>query len=184
MLQSIAFGHHPLGIGNRTRRVEPFRAGVGAVHDGVAAIETERILEPVEALAGVLIPAVDQPPMRLQQDRWAEIAILVPPVAWARRRAAKAKNAFPRAVELCAFFWRLAALAIRWWLIGLNPRLDQSVLRVETVEVRDEILQHLQVRQRRDAARPFLQAVHRRQTGQRVDPVDVHRTRAAYAFAA
>src|SRR6202140_330664 len=96
MLQSIAFGHHPLGVGNRTRRIEPFRAGVGAVHDGVAAIETERILEPVEALAGVLIPTVDKPAGRLQQNRWAEIAILVPPVTRARGRAAKAKNAFPR----------------------------------------------------------------------------------------
>src|ERR1700675_138566 len=175
MLQSIAFGHHPFGIGNRTRRVEPFRAGVGAVHDGVAAIETERILEPVEALAGMLIPTVDQPPMRLQQDRWAEIAILVPPITRARRRTAEAKNAFPRAVELCAFLWRLTALAIRWRLIGLYPRLDQSVLRIETGEVRDEILQHLQVRQRRDAARPFLQAVHRRQTGQRVGPLELPR---------
>src|ERR1700688_4593377 len=175
MLQSIAFGHHPLGIGNRTRRVEPFRGGVGAVEEGVAAIETERILEPVEALAGMLIPTVDQPPMRLQQDRWAEIAILIPPVARARRRAAEAKNAFPRAVEFCAFLWRLTALAIGWRLIRLHPWLDKSVLRIETGEVRDEILQHLEVRQRRDAARSFLQAVHRRQTGQRVDPVDVHR---------
>src|SRR6202051_487118 len=158
MLQSIAFGHHPLGVGNRTRRVEPLRAGVGAVHDGVAAIETERVIEPVEALTGVLIPTVDQPPMRLQQDRWAEIAILVPPVTRARRRAAEAKNTFPRAVELCAFLWRLTALAIGWRLIRFHPWLDKSVLRIETGEVRDEILQHLQVRQRRDAARPFLLA--------------------------
>src|SRR6202790_2904466 len=140
MLQSIAFGHHPLGVGNRTRRVEPFRTGIGAVHDGVAAIETERILEPVEALTGMLVPTVDQPPMRLQQDRWAEITILVPPVARARRRAAEAKNAFPRAVELCAFLWRLAPLAVRWRLIGLYPRLDQSVLRIKPGEARAEIL--------------------------------------------
>src|ERR1700686_3423215 len=132
MLQSIAFGHHPLGIGNRTRRVEPFRAGVGAVHDGVAAIETERVLEPVEALAGVLIPTVDQPPMRLQQDRWAEIAILVPPITRARRRTAEAKDAFPRAVELCTLLWRLPPLAVRWRLIGLHPWLDQCVLSIET----------------------------------------------------
>src|ERR1700694_2024570 len=171
MLQSIAFVHHPLGVGNRTRRVEPFRAGVGAVHDRVAAIETERILEPVEALAGMLIPTVDQPPMRLQQDRWAEITILVPPVARARRRAAEARNAFPRAGELSAFLWRLAPLAVRWRLIGLYPRLDQSVLCIETGKVCDEILQNLQVRQWRDAARPFLQAVHRCEAGQGVDPV-------------
>src|ERR1700680_4256329 len=140
MLQSIAFAHHPLGVGNRTRRVEPFRAGVGAVHDGVASIETERVLKKVETLARALVPAVDQPAVRLQQDRWAEIAILVPPVARARRRTAEAKNAFPRAVELCALLWRLTALAIRRRLIGLHPRLDQCVLCIETGEVRNEVL--------------------------------------------
>src|ERR1700686_2242536 len=98
MLQSIAFGHHPLGVGNRTRRVEPFWAGVGAVHDGVEAMQTERSVEPVESLAGMLIPTVDQPPMRLQQDRWAEIAILVRPVTGEPGRTAEATRGFPRAV--------------------------------------------------------------------------------------
>src|SRR5260370_42085271 len=104
-LPSIALGHQPLGIGNRARRVEPFRTGLGAVHDGVAAIETEWILEPVEALAGALIAAVGKPAVRLQQDRWTQIAVLVPPVARAGGRAAEGKNALPRAVELCAFLW-------------------------------------------------------------------------------
>src|SRR5690348_2162200 len=90
-LGSIALGDHPLGIGYRASRVEPFRAGPGAVHDGVAAVETERVLEPVEAVTGALIPAVGKPAVRLQQDRRAKIAILVPPVARARRRAAEAK---------------------------------------------------------------------------------------------
>src|ERR1700678_1895153 len=101
----------------------------------------------------MLIPTVDKPAVRLQQDRWAEIAILVPPVARARRRAAEAQNAFPRAVQLCAFLWRLAPLAVRWRLVGLHPRLDQSVLRIETGEVRDEILQNLQGGQRGGACR-------------------------------
>ena len=58
---SPALGHHSLGVGNRARRVEPFWACLGAVHDGVAAIEPERVLEPVEALAGPLIAAVGKP---------------------------------------------------------------------------------------------------------------------------
>src|SRR5258705_12613876 len=98
---SPALGHHPLGVRNRTRRIEPLRAGLGAIHDGVAAIEAKRILEPVEALAGALIAAVDQPAVRLQQDRGAQVAVRVPPVARTRRRAAEAKNALPRTVELC-----------------------------------------------------------------------------------
>src|SRR4029077_11344803 len=97
---SSALGHHTLGVGNRTCRVEPFRASFGAVHDGVAAIETERILKAVKPLAGALISAVDKPAVRLQQNRRPEIPVLVPPVARARRRAAEAKNALPRTVEL------------------------------------------------------------------------------------
>src|SRR6267143_3157326 len=108
---SPALRHHTLGIGNRARRVEPFRASLGAVHDGVAAIETERVLEPVEALAGALISAVGKPAVRLQQDRWAKIAVLVPPVARTRGRAAEAEDALPRTVELCALLLRLAPLA-------------------------------------------------------------------------
>ena len=62
---SVALGHQPLGIGDRACRVEPFRAGLGAVHDGVAAVETERVLEPVEALAGPLVAAVGEPAIGL-----------------------------------------------------------------------------------------------------------------------
>src|ERR1700719_4074685 len=119
--RSSALGHHSLGIGNRARRVELFRAGLGAVHDGVAAIEPERILEPVEALAGALIAAVGEPAIGLQQDRRAEIAVLVPPVARARGRAAEAEDALPQSVELCAFLLRLVPLAVRRRLIGLQP---------------------------------------------------------------
>jgi hypothetical protein len=67
-LQSAAFGHQALGIGNRTRRVEPLWAGVGAVHDGVAAIETKRVVEPVESLADALVAAVGNPTVRLEQN--------------------------------------------------------------------------------------------------------------------
>src|ERR1700720_3560105 len=110
--RSSALGHHSLSIGNCARRVEPFGAGLGAVHDGVAAIEPERALEPVEALASALIAAVGEPAIGLQQDRRAEIAVLVPPVARARGRAAEAEDTFPEPVELGALLLRLAALAV------------------------------------------------------------------------
>ena len=81
-----------LGLRDRARRVEPFRAGPGAVHDRVATIEPERVFEPIEPLAGALITTVGKPAVGLQQDRWSE----VPPVARAGGRAAEAKNALPR----------------------------------------------------------------------------------------
>src|SRR3954447_16566805 len=57
----LALDHLALDVGNRLGRVEALRAGLGAVHDGVAAVEPERILEIVQPLAGRLVSAIDQP---------------------------------------------------------------------------------------------------------------------------
>src|ERR1044071_3292373 len=108
-----ALDQHLLDFGDRLRRIEALRAGLGAVHDGVAAIEPERVLEIVEALALGLVAAVAQPAIGLQQDRRAEIALALPPVAGARGRAAEAQDALPQPVELGALLGRLDALARR-----------------------------------------------------------------------
>src|SRR4029078_8624741 len=80
---------HLLDLGDRLRRVEALRAGLGAVHDGVAAIEPERVLEVVESLALGLVAAVGEPAVGLQQDGGTEIAIAAPPVGGAGGRAAE-----------------------------------------------------------------------------------------------
>src|SRR3954471_19095968 len=91
-----------LEFGDGLRRVEAFRAGFGAIHDGVAAVEPERVFEIVEALAGRFIARILDPARGLQQRGGAEEALAVPPVARARGRAARAQNAFVEAVELFA----------------------------------------------------------------------------------
>src|SRR5260370_29499143 len=83
-----------LEFGDRLGRVEALRAGFGAVHDGVAAIEPERILEIVEPLAGGLVAGILDPARRLQQRRGAQEAFAVPPIARAGGRAAGAEAAF------------------------------------------------------------------------------------------
>ena len=70
-----------LQLRDRLGRVQPLRTGLGTVHDGVAAVEPERVLEIVEALAGGLVAAVLDPARRLQQRGRPEIALAVPPVA-------------------------------------------------------------------------------------------------------
>ena len=47
---------------------EALGADLGAVHDGVAAVEAERIFQLVEPLAGHLVAAVGEPAIGLQQD--------------------------------------------------------------------------------------------------------------------
>src|SRR5712691_3043974 len=77
----LPLDHLLLDLGDCLGRIEVLRAGVRAVHDGVAAIEPERVLEIVEPLAGRLVAAVDDPALRLQQCSRPEEALAVPPVA-------------------------------------------------------------------------------------------------------
>src|SRR6185503_16616524 len=91
-----------LGFGDRLRRVEPLGADVRAIHNRVTAIEAERILEPIESLAGRFVAAVGQPAIGLEQDRRPEELVRVPPIARATGRAAKAQDALVEAVELLA----------------------------------------------------------------------------------
>src|SRR5262245_10696906 len=103
--------HQLLDLGNGLGRIETLRTGPGAVHDGVAAIEAERVLEIVEPLAGRLVAAVGDPAIGLQQDRRAKIAVAAPPVARAARGAAEAQDAFPQPVEPGALLRRMRPLA-------------------------------------------------------------------------
>src|ERR1700704_4873586 len=75
--------HHLLDLGDGLGRVEALGAGLGAIHDGVAAVEPERVLELVEPLALGLVAAVGQPAIGLQQDGGSEIALAGPPVGGA-----------------------------------------------------------------------------------------------------
>src|SRR5437773_970923 len=80
------FGDQLLGLGDRLRRVEALGASVRAIHDRVAAVETERILQAVEPLAGRLVAAVGEPSIGLEQDRRPQEFVGIPPIARAAGR--------------------------------------------------------------------------------------------------
>src|SRR4051812_15922340 len=82
----LPLDHHHLEFGDGLGGVEALRASLGAVHDGVAAVEPERVFEIVEPLAGGLVAGILDPARGLQQRRGAEEALAVPPVARARGR--------------------------------------------------------------------------------------------------
>ena len=88
---------HLLDLGDGLGRVQPLGAGVGAIHDGVAAIELERIFQVVEPFAGGFVARIRQPAVGLQQRGGAQIAGLVPPITRARGRAARAQDVARRA---------------------------------------------------------------------------------------
>ena len=109
LAQAARSADHLLGLGDRLRRVEPLGADVGAVHDRVAAIEPERVLELVEPFAGRLVAAVGEPAIGLEQHRRPEELVAVPPIARAAGRAAGAQDALVQAVELLAVVAATAA---------------------------------------------------------------------------
>src|SRR5579872_6243414 len=97
-----ALDHHLLDLGDRLGGVEALGAGLRAVHDGVATVELERVLEIIEPFFGRLVAAVDEPAIGLQQHGRAEIFLAIPPIARARGRAAGAKDTLIEPVELFA----------------------------------------------------------------------------------
>src|ERR1700745_2010322 len=119
----LPFDQLQLELGDRLGGIETLRTGLGAIHDGVAAVEPERVLEIVEALAGGLVAGVLDPARRLQQRRGAEETCAVPPVARARGRAAGAQNALVEAVELFAVLVALLPFLLWRRRRGLATRL-------------------------------------------------------------
>src|SRR6187455_3431580 len=96
--------HHLLDLGDGLRGVEVLRAGLGAIHDGVAAVEPERIFQFVEPLAGRLVARVDDPTVGREQRRGPEVAITVPPVAGAGRGTTRAQDARRGTIDLFLVF--------------------------------------------------------------------------------
>src|SRR3546814_5706035 len=82
-------------------------ANVRAVHDGVAAIEAERVLKLIQPFARHFVTAVGQPAIGLQQDRRAEEAVGVPPIAGAGCGTTGAQDALVKSVQLGAILRRL-----------------------------------------------------------------------------
>ena len=61
--------------------IQSFWTGPGAIENGVAPIQPERVFKIVEPLVLRFVTAVRQPAPRLQQHRRTEEAITVPPMA-------------------------------------------------------------------------------------------------------
>src|SRR5690348_8527545 len=62
----LPLDQHALDLGDRFCRIEMLGAGLGAIHDGVAAIEPERIFQIVEPGPGRLVTRIHDEAVRLQ----------------------------------------------------------------------------------------------------------------------
>jgi hypothetical protein len=77
----------------------------------VASVQAHAVVESILALGHLLVSRVGDPAVRLEKHGGAEVLLLVPPVGWARGRAAGTENTFVETVELLALFLGLAVLA-------------------------------------------------------------------------
>lgn len=114
-------GQQLLDLGDGLARVEALRAGPGAVHDRVAPVHAERVLQLVQPGRGRLVTGVDDPAVRLHQDGRPQVLVAVPPVRRARRRAARAQDALVQPVQLGAVVHRLEVLGVALLLAGFVP---------------------------------------------------------------
>mmetsp|Transcript_30631 Transcript_30631/g.99585 ORF Transcript_30631/g.99585 Transcript_30631/m.99585 type:complete len:223 (+) Transcript_30631:1890-2558(+) len=175
---------HGFDRGDLARGVEPLRAHLAAVHDGVAAVKLEGVVDGVQALLRRRVAAVDDPAVRLEQHSGPEVLVAVPPVRRARGGAARAEDALVHPVQLGAVLLALEAFNAhlhRLTLGKLEVRLDRLVLRVKVGHVHHQILDDVHVRKRRDGLLRG-RLVHAAEARERVLAVDVHRARPANPF--
>ena len=61
----VAISEHFLDAADGLSRVETFGAGLGAVHDGVAAVELEAVVQRLQTLLGLLVSRINNPTVGL-----------------------------------------------------------------------------------------------------------------------
>jgi hypothetical protein len=114
----------------------------------MAAVHTHAVVQCMFPLFLLLISRIREPSVALQQNGGAEILLAVPPVAWARGRAARAQNAFIEPIQLPTLFLRLQVfLAVGRGGGVLQIWLDGFVLFVEKCEVGHHIFHDVGVRE-------------------------------------
>ena len=172
-------GQQFLDLSDGAARVKTLRTGLGAVHDGVAPVHTEGVPELVQPLCLVSVPAVNDPPVSLHQYCRAQVSVPIPPVAGTGGAAAGTQDALVQPVQLGSVPDTLEELLVSVLhtalVIPLQPGLDTSVLLVEIVHVRHQVLHHVHVRQWVDLDLLII-GFYLCQAGEGVDPSDIHGT--------
>ena len=79
--------------------------GPRAVHDGVAAVQREGVLQLSQALCCEIVSGVSHPAIGLHEDCGAQVLISVPPVAWAAGAAAGTENTLIEPVQFLMVFY-------------------------------------------------------------------------------
>jgi len=140
-------------------------------------IQTHTVIQLTLSLLFLAISTIRQPSITLHQYRRAKILLRVPPITWARGRAACTENAFIETVELLAFFLALEIFFAVWWGRGrLEVRLDGFVLFIELCEIGDDIFYDVGVWERVNFGFGFGVCWNAAQASKCVDTINIHST--------
>ena len=133
-----------------------FRTDVHAVHDGMAAEQTIRIVQIVQTLIGNGISAVGNEAVGIQQTRRTDEFVGIPPERRTGSRTAGAQNTFIQTVQLFTLFLSLQTLFVGIDRVVVNDvRLDGVVLFEELGHVHNQVADDGQTGQRADFDRLF-----------------------------
>ena len=67
----LPLDHFHLDVGDGFGRVEALGASLRAIHNGVAAIQSERVFQIVQAFTCRFVALIVNPARGLQQNRWS-----------------------------------------------------------------------------------------------------------------
>jgi len=106
--------HLLLDLRNRQTWVQALRTSPRAVQNSMTPVQTHAIIQRRLSLLLLLVSAVRQPSITLQQHCRAKVFLRVPPVRRAGGGAAGAENALVEAIELFAVFFGLQVFLSVW----------------------------------------------------------------------
>jgi hypothetical protein len=185
VLNYLVIGQPLLDSGNRLSWVQMLRADLGTVHDRVATIQLESVIQLRQTLLRLAITTIFNPAIRLHQDSRSQVLVGIPPIARARSTAASTENAFVHSIQLGAVFLGLQVLTLAGLLgqSGLQPGFNATVLFVKVPHVRYQIFNDIHVWKRvYFAGLAGILLINVGQASQCVLTVNVHGTRAANAL--
>jgi hypothetical protein len=152
----------------------------------VATIDGEFVLKHITTFSTKLITRVSHPAVSLHEHSRTKVFILVPPVRWARGRAASTQDTFVQSIELLTVFnclQVLLAISRRSSLL-LEERFNALVLLVKVGQIWDEILYDMHVGKRINLGRLAGVSINSAQASQSVATFNVHGARTADTFTA
>jgi hypothetical protein len=146
------------------------------VHDGMASIQLEGIVQLCQTFVSGSISGILNPTIGLHEHGGSQILVGIPPVGRACRRTASAKDTLVHAIQFGAILLCLQVFGLTFGLgmFGLQPRFNGTILFVEISHVWNQIFNDVHVRKRVDLGSLLGVITNVGETGQGVGTVDVH----------